>query len=199
MDSQTNQMFLALMAQNQQLMQQLIAQNSNNNSVLPSVNTTHTSKKLNNLTPITLEDFINDFEFLPLSSLNGFTLPEFYAHNILNNLNRYEENERPIQLIDKKRKKIYYKNTDKWLHDDTWFTEIYNRIFKHYCGKFGSAKNKKPFKYVQEADDNMDDKDIDEIQSLIGKFYDVNKYPFAVLKEKTINRLASKMTVDFSE
>ena len=38
-----------------------------------------------------------------------------------------------------------------------------------------------------------DDKDIDEIQCLIGKFYDVTKYPFAFLKEKTINRLVNKL------
>ena len=39
----------------------------------------------------------------------------------------------------------------------------------------------------------MDDKDIDEVQNLIGKFYDVTKYPYASLKEKTITKLISKL------
>lgn len=195
MDPQMSNMFLQLMAQNQQLMTQLMTQNANSTPVLA----THKSKHLDALTPITLTEFLDDFEFLALSTLNGYTLPEFYAHNILNNLNRYETSERPIQLVDKKRKKIYYKEGNEWLHDDKWFMPVYNKIFKYYCGKFASAKKKNIYKYVQEADDNMDDKDIDEVQNMIGKFYDVTKYPFAVLKDKTITRLASKMTVDFDE
>lgn len=197
METQMSQMFLALMAQNQQLMQQLMTQNANNNQ--PIVNR-KTRNSLEDLSTISMMDFITDtkFEFLSLTDLNGFTLPEFYAQNILINLNRFETNQRPLQLTDKKRKKMYYKDNDKWMHDDKWFTEVYNKIFKHYCGQF-SSKKKNNYKSIHEADDDIEDKDIDEIQSLIGKFFDVTKYPFSSLKEKTITRLINKMCVEFDE
>jgi len=190
-------MFLALMAQNQQLMQQLMTQNANNNQ---QVVTKQKRNVLNELSTISMMDFISDpqFEFLSLTDLNGFTLPEFYAQNILMNLNRFEADQRPLQLVDKKRKKIYYKDNDKWITDDKWFTAIYNKIFKHYCGQFASKK-KKNYKSIHEADDDIEDKDIDEIQTLIGKFFDVTKYPFSSLKEKTITRLVNKMCVEFEE
>lgn len=198
MNSQMSEMFLALMAQNQQLMQQLMTHNANNNQ--PIV-TKQKRNGLDNLSTISILDFISDpeFEFLSLTDLNGFTLPEFYAQNILMNLNRLDEDKRPLQLTDKKRKKMYYKDNDKWIQDDKWFTEVYKKIFKHYCGQFASKKRKNNYKYIHEADENIEDKDIDELQSLIGKFFDVTKYPFAYLKEKTITRLVNKMCVDFDE
>ena len=190
MDAQTSAMFLQLMAQNQQLMTQLMSQqNAHNTPAQPK----KTHKNLDDLNPITFEDFIDDFEFLSLDSLNGFSLPDFYAQNIINNLNKYEITERPIQLIDKKRKKISYKYGNKWVSDEEYFTLVYKIIFKHYCGKFATLKKNNKFKYIHEANDMTDDKDIDEIQCLIGKFYDVTKYPFAFLKEKTINRLVNKL------
>ncbi len=190
-------MFLALMAQNQQLMSQLMTQNANNNQ---QVATNQKRNNLNDLSTISIIDFVTDpnFEFLSLTDLNGFTLPEFYAQNILNNLNRFDPNKRPLQLTDKKRKKMYYKDDDKWIQDDKWFTAVYNKIFKHYCGQF-ATKKKKNYKSIHEANDDIEDKDIDEVQTLIGKFFDVTKYPFSSLKEKTITRIVNKMCVEFDE
>ena len=191
MDAQTSAMFLQLMAQNQQLMTQLMSQQNGNNK---PAETKKTHKLLDELNPITFTEFYDDFDFLPLSNLNGFSLPDFYAQNIINNLNKYDIMERPIQLIDKRRKKISYKNEDTWKSDDEWFMPMYKLIFKYYCGKFASEKKQSnKFKYNHEADDNIDDKDIDEVQSLIGKFYDVTKYPYASLKEKTIAKVISKL------
>jgi len=191
MDAQTSAMFLQLMAQNQQLMTQLMSQQNGNNKPA-ELKKTH--KTLDELVTITFTELYNDFDFLSLSSLNGFSLPDFYAQNIINNLNKYDLMERPIQLIDKRRKKISYKNEDIWKSDDEWFTSMYKLIFKYYCGKFASEKkHSNKFKYNHEADDNMDNKDIDEVQSLIGKFYDVTKYPYASLKEKTIAKVISKL------
>ena len=190
-------MFLALMAQNQQLMSQLMTQNANNNQ---PVATKQKKNALNDLSTISMIDFVTDpnFEFLSLTDLNGFTLPEFYAQNILNNLNRFDPDKRPLQLTDKKRKKMYYKDDDKWIQNDKWFSIVYNKIFKHYCGQF-ATKKKKNYKSIHEADDDIEDKDIDEVQTLIGKFFDVTKYPFSSLKDKTITRLVNKMCVEFDE
>jgi hypothetical protein len=190
MDAQTSAMFFQLMAQNQQLMTQLMSQQNANNIPIKSKKT---HKSLDDLVPITFIEFIDDFDFLPLDSLTGFSLPDFYAQNIINNLNKYDLMERPIQLIDKKRKKISYINGNKWESNEEWFTSVYKLIFKHYCAKFATLKKSNNFKHIHEANDMADDKDIDEIQCLIGKFYDVTKYPFAFLKEKTINRLVNKM------
>ena len=176
MDAQTSAMFLQLMAQNQQLMTQLMSQQNGNNK---PAETKKTHKSLDELNPITFTELYDDFEFLPLSNLKGFS---------------YDITQRPIQLIDKRRKKISYKNGDAWKSDDEWFMPIYKLIFKYYCGKFATEKKRSnKFKYNHEADDNMDDKDIDEVQNLIGKFYDVTKYPYASLKEKTITKLISKL------
>jgi hypothetical protein len=183
-------MFLQLMAQNQQLMTQLMSQQNGNNK---PAETKNLRKSLDELNPIDFTELIDDFEFLPLDSLNSLSLPDFYAQNIINNLNKYELEERPLQLIDKKRKKISYFDDGKWSTSDEWFTPIYKVIFKHYCGKFATIKKTNNFKSIHEASDLLDDHDIDEIQSLIGKFYDVTKYPFSVLKDKTITKLASKM------
>jgi hypothetical protein len=190
MDAQTSAMFLQLMAQNQQLMTQLMSQQNGNNKPAEPKNA---RKSLEELNPINFTELIDDFEFLSLDSLNSLSLPDFYAQNIINNLNKYELEERPLQLIDKKRKKISYINDGKWLSDDQWFTLIYKVIFRHYCGKLATIKKQNNFNIVHEASDLLDDHNIDEIQSLIGKFYDVTKYPFSVLKDKTITKLASKM------
>jgi len=197
MDAQTSAMFLQLMAQNQQLMTQLMSQNANNNATLNGTKKTH--KTLADMTPINITDFLDDFDFISLNDLHATTLPEFYANNIFNNLNKYEAKDSPLQLIDKKRKKISYYHEGQWLPDDKWFTIIYNKIFKYYCSKLSEIKKKTKYGYIHEADEFCDEKDIDEIQTLIGKFFDVTKYPFSILKEKTITRLATKMTVEIDE
>jgi hypothetical protein len=198
MDPQMTEMFMALMAQNQQLMNQLMTQNANiaaAASVAPR--TTWKRKLLKELPAMTITEFLanQEFEYLSLADLNGYSLPEFYAQNILLNLNKYNAEDKPLQLVDKRRKKMYYKEGDKWLSDDNWFKPIYHSIFKHYCGKFAKVKtSQNTFTKHEETDDY-----IDEIQSLIGKFYDVTKYPFSVLKEKTITCLINKMVVEFDE
>ena len=199
MSGPTNEMFMALMAQNQQLMNHLMMQNSNNNgAVLASTShTTWKRKLLQDATAISVTDFLAnpDFELLSLTDLHGYSLPEFYAQNILMNLNKYAAKDKPLQLVDKMRKKLYYKDGDKWLSDDNWFKPIYSAIFKYYCGKFANFKNKQKGFNNHEEGDNY----VDEIQSLIGKFYDVTKYPYSVLKEKTITCLIGKMVVEFDE
>jgi len=199
MNSPTSEMFMALLAQNQQLMNHLMTQNSNNNgAVLASTShKTWKRKLLKDATAISVTDFLAnlDFELLPLTDLQGYSLPEFYAHNILINLNKYDATDKPLQLVDKKRKKLYYKDGDKWVSDDNWFKSVYGAIFKHYCGKFANFKKKQKGFNNHEEDDNY----VDEIQSLIGKFYDVTKYPYSVLKEKVITCLIGKMVIEFDE
>ena len=156
------------------------------------------SIKLHFINSPTFKDWLQTFEFLPVSKLMSMSMPEYYINTIMLNINNCLDNERPLICSDSRRKRFYYKVNDiQWLKDDKFVDECYKIIYKNATQQILN-------KYTNHNDD--DDEYDDNQKAKQGSQYekmeilkilcDVEKYPYHKLMNKILIGLAKEMKHD---
>jgi hypothetical protein len=146
----------------------------------------------------TFTNWLQTFEFLPVSKLMSYSMPEYYIKTIMLNINNCTDNMRPLLCSDTRRKKFYYKVSDsEWLKDDRFIEQCYKAIYRN-------ATEQILHKYTNYNDD--DDEYDDNTSAKQGSQYekmeilrtlcDVDKYPFHKLMNKILIGLAKEMKQD---
>jgi len=126
---------------------------------------------------ISLEKFVEKYksnqpqfyEYLNHNLANGF------ASNIITNLKKYKQIERPIQLVDKTRKHFYYKLNDKWIENTNPLNE---GEFNKFLDKLQIKEQRLLFEYRKnykeenEIKNEYDDKECEKIDIIMTKLFD---------------------------
>jgi len=90
------------------------------------------------------------YEFIPISKMIGMkSLSKYYARTILLNLNRFNDNERPIICSNKRKKIFHYKLNDEWHKNDNFIHKLISYMSKDVA--------------YQLRENNPDDDDDDEM------------------------------------
>lgn len=156
------------------------------------------SIKLHFIAAPSFRDWLQNFEFLPVSRLMTLSMPDYYIKTIMLNINNCLDNERPLICSDARRKKFYYKVSDvEWSKDDKFVDECYKVIYKN-------ATQQILHKYTSYNDE--DDEYGEEQKAKQGSQYekmeilkvlcDVEKYPYHKLMNKIMVGLAKELKHD---
>jgi hypothetical protein len=178
MDSETSKQLVQLLINQNNMMMTHQSNIVNNNK-----SNKKTKSLLNDFKPlVTINDILDNMEYLPLNNLLTQDLPKFYVRIIMLNLEKINEYKRPLVCSDPQRKKYYYWNGNEWIKSNDFIRLFYKKIFKHYAALFSLQLNK----ILQEAN---------EQNNLIGKFFDVDKWPIDKLLSKVLILLGSELKI----
>lgn len=156
------------------------------------------SIKLHFINAPTFSNWIDTFEYLPVSKLLTISVPEYYIQTIMKNLNNCADNERPLICSDSHRKKFYYKvDSVNWSKDDKFIDMCYKYIYKN-------ATTQVLQKYTNHHDDDDEYDDIQkpkagseyEKMEILKSLCDIDKYPYHKLINKILIGLAKGMKHD---
>lgn len=155
------------------------------------------SIKMHFINAPSFNDWVQNFEFLPVSKLMSMSMPDYYINTIMLNINNCLDNERPLVCSDARRKTFYYKISDnEWSKNDKFIDECYKVIYKN-------ATQQVLNKYTNyDDDDEYEDNEKAkqgsqyEKMEILKVLCDVEKYPYHKLMNKILIGLAKEMKHD---
>jgi hypothetical protein len=128
---------------------------------------------------LTIKEFIENIEILPISKLLHCKLPAYYSNTIMHNLELLDSKNHPMICVDAKKKKFYYYSEGEWKLDKKFIKEIKSKIF---------------YKVVDEiVDQKKLTNNNEETCMCISTFFDVETYPAEKLLDKIQVELGKNM------
>ena len=138
---------------------------------------------------VTIEEFIENIEVIPLTKLLTCTLPAYYVNTIMFNLEKLESKNIPMVCTDARQKKFYYFTDGEWKLDKNFMKKLQSNIFDIVVRKLVIMKNLT--------------RNNEETCRCFYTFFDVETYPLEKLLDKIAVELGKKMPsiteLDFSE
>lgn len=128
---------------------------------------------------VTIEQFIENLEIIPISKLLNCKLPTYYVNTIMYNLELLEGKNHPMICTDARQKKFYYYTEGEWKLDKKFIREIKSKIFHLVVDKIIDLKKL--------TNNN------EETCICISTFFDVETYPAEKLLDKIQVELGKKM------
>lgn len=135
---------------------------------------------------ITLNDFIKQMEptYEDMVNIGNYGYIEGNAQFIFRYLEKFEQNERPIQCTDTKRYTVYMKNDNGWEKDDDKLTNT-NNMVERLCNR--TYKGKKVWTDKHPNYEDIDTKDGAKylllVQTLTGHNHDLDKMNDVIAKK----------------
>ena len=174
------------------------ASSNNTQNIIPKKFTKNDLYKRTNV--ITLDDFIENFRYLPVAKCVIMTLPEFIYNSIVENTSRYEIDELPFACTNHQTKSFYYIENGEWKKGYDFMIKLYKAIHRNAISEVEEkyCLNKKHMCYDDDDDDDTNEKKFEnskqfERLQIVKNLCDSDKYPYQKCVDKVLAKLGKHL------